>query len=789
MRTTGAQNIFANQNYSKPFFVTYINTASFSLYLLGPLFKQCLGRSSRNAADKVIKPSTRSAKSLSSYGSFNSSDESLDTLTCSESTLERGSETTHSEDIPLTNREVAQLSLTFCIIWFAANWATNASLAYTSVASSTILSSMSGFFTLAIGAALKTETVNALKLLAIFSTVLGVVLVSKSDHGNLNVGSTSPRAPLLGDFLALISAFFYGCYTVLLKIRIQNESRVNMPLFFGFVGSDYLWLLSMLMTSPLVVTLGLSLTIPLALVGDIVGHGRILGMGYWIGAGLVLTGFFGVNGAALMENNEKERNEDDTTIEASPSLRRRPAEVESSSPTSPSSPWSAHPSRAGSSASSMLVSLPDDYNPLQYPPPSRVRAGAKPDLGDTSDLEPADDNELPVKIRPGTIQEYQMKDNDLQIGGFHTRQDTQNIQGRKNSKSATTYKLRLPIQPKEVIKGARLALEGCYIALTNPSFKHGQLYKTLFRLLLFTLIAHLVTQILFFLPMAVMRNALRVLSYAIESDTSDSQRGLEMFSNKAHELMSSIPLLGLLFLRYLYPQPLDNIFVDALEYSDHLLLQDHARAKMEQSKNPNAVDPLSPSIFVMDHRGPFTPALLAYPYKVQTWREMWRYMRRTWKRLKWALLFLVLSWIPVLGRFAFPVASFLSTIQAIGSKPLAIAFAITSFMLPRSLSIYLLKGFFGCRALTRELLDPYFIRIGMNHHQKRKWFNYRKSVLLGFGIVFYVCCSIPIIGVAVYGLAQASSAFVLQSLADPPPPPVLKANESPKRQDSRSKKQ
>src|SRR5437870_3073579 len=121
----------------------------------------------------------------------------------------------------------------------------------------------------------------------------------------------TPSAPLFGDFLALIGAFFYGCNIVLLKFRIQDESRIDMSMFFGFVGvfnvlllwpafwildltgiesfqlppdstvwtivainaligtflSDYLWLLATFMTSPLVVTLGLSLTIPLALLG------------------------------------------------------------------------------------------------------------------------------------------------------------------------------------------------------------------------------------------------------------------------------------------------------------------------------------------------------------------------------------------------------------------------------------------------------------------------------------------------------------------------------------------
>lgn len=40
----------------------------------------------------------------------------------------------------------------------------------------------------------------------------------------------------MGDFLALISAVFYALYVILLKVRIREESRVDMQLFFGFVG-------------------------------------------------------------------------------------------------------------------------------------------------------------------------------------------------------------------------------------------------------------------------------------------------------------------------------------------------------------------------------------------------------------------------------------------------------------------------------------------------------------------------------------------------------------------------
>jgi len=59
--------------------------------------------------------------------------------------------------------------------------------------------------------------------------------------------------------------------------------------------SDYIWILAMLMTSPLIVTMGLSLSIPLALLGDFVLKGQLKGLFYWFGAVLVLTGFWIVN--------------------------------------------------------------------------------------------------------------------------------------------------------------------------------------------------------------------------------------------------------------------------------------------------------------------------------------------------------------------------------------------------------------------------------------------------------------------------------------------------------------
>lgn len=75
---------------------------------------------------------------------------------------------------------------------------------------------------------------------------MGVALVSLSDSKvspsadtrTLSTAfiSRNQSQPLLGDFLAFLSTIFYALYVSLLKVRIGDESRINMRLFFGYVG-------------------------------------------------------------------------------------------------------------------------------------------------------------------------------------------------------------------------------------------------------------------------------------------------------------------------------------------------------------------------------------------------------------------------------------------------------------------------------------------------------------------------------------------------------------------------
>lgn len=146
-------------------------------------------------------------------------------------------------DEVLSGPETAWLSLEFCLLWFGANYLVAACLEYTSVASSTILTSTSSIWTLVFGALFGVEHFSYKKLIGVLASLAGIILISTVDLAGKNNDDNRGNFPhksqgeiAIGDAMAFGSAIMYGIYTVVMKKRIGNEDRVSMPLFFGLVG-------------------------------------------------------------------------------------------------------------------------------------------------------------------------------------------------------------------------------------------------------------------------------------------------------------------------------------------------------------------------------------------------------------------------------------------------------------------------------------------------------------------------------------------------------------------------
>lgn len=135
-----------------------------------------------------------------------------------------------------------------------------------------------------------------------------------------------------------------------------------------------------------------------------------------------------------------------------------------------------------------------------------------------------------------------------------------------------------------------------------------------------------------------------------------------------------------------------------------------------------------------------------------------------------SLAIYALSYLPIVGRFVLPAASFYTTNKAVGLGPASVIFG-TGIFLPRRYIVIFLQAYFSSRRLMRELLEPYFARVRFTSEQKRNWFHNREGLLFGFGIGFYILLRVPLLGVLIYGVAEASTAYLITKVTDPPPSP------------------
>ncbi|KAK6204689.1 uncharacterized protein RJT21DRAFT_10297 [Scheffersomyces amazonensis] len=342
-------SLVEDDTYRKPFWITYINTGCFSFYLISYLkfeklsIKQFIEKMKQDYDNRNIRVLKHEDEEnlVSEYGS---NDNLAGLQTQAESVLQVIDSNTYVNEQEIGIYETMTLSIQFIVLWFSANLVTNASLSYTSVASQTILSSTSSFFTMIIGYLYSVEKINQNKLVGILLSFTGVLIVTKIDVSDDNPNNkVSNLLVLWGNALALSGALIYGIYTILLKhkITIKNshkERNLNTHLFFGFVGlfclvflwpiiiilhftkvevfelpptsqvtyvlllnafvtfiSDFCWCRAVLLTSPLTVTVGLSMTIPLAMVGDWLLKEFVLNWWYVFGASVVTIGFLIIN--------------------------------------------------------------------------------------------------------------------------------------------------------------------------------------------------------------------------------------------------------------------------------------------------------------------------------------------------------------------------------------------------------------------------------------------------------------------------------------------------------------
>ena len=168
-----------------------------------------------------------------------------------------------------------------------------------------------------------------------------------------------------------------------------------------------------------------------------------------------------------------------------------------------------------------------------------------------------------------------------------------------------------------------------------------------------------------------------------------------------------VPFFLMSLMRHLSPA-MDGMFMDALQWVDTTYIQKH------KSDDPAGL------------RAMYYPNLRLYEHAVKadkptekkkgsTQKALLAFLTRFGKRAGLSLAVYLLSFLPVVGRFVLPAASFYTFHQAVGLPPALLVFG-SSLFLPKRYLVRFLQSYFSSRSLMRELVCvSHFQRLPPHH--------------------------------------------------------------------------
>lgn len=307
--------------------------------------------------------------------------------------------------------------------------------------------------------------------------------------------------------------------------------------------------------------------------------------------------------------------------------------------------------------------------------------------------------------------------------------------------------------PNAILRGAQLTVVGAYRALQNP----GLFTNDHYRQAALAVAAGIAIRIFLAIPTLGIRMIIAFIGLFtdLQGSTWDNEilEGIEFLE---HSVLQ-VPFFLMSFFRYISPT-LDNMFMESLRWVDQTYVVKH---KQDDPKQLRAM---------------YYPNMRQYPTHGDTAQQKTpreagkKFLIRYGRKAGISLAVYLLSCLPYIGRFVLPAASFYTFNKSVGPQPAILIFG-SSIFLPKRYLVTFLQSYFASRSLMRELLEPYFARIRYSKEQKKAWFHDREGVLFGFGVGFFVFLKIPLLGVLIYGIAEASTAFLITKVTEPPPPP------------------
>ncbi|RPB21445.1 hypothetical protein L211DRAFT_840644 [Terfezia boudieri ATCC MYA-4762] len=330
--------------------------------------------------------------------------------------------------------------------------------------------------------------------------------------------------------------------------------------------------------------------------------------------------------------------------------------------------------------------------------------------------------------------------------------------------------------PNAILRGAQLTLVGAHRALQNPElFKSAHYSQALKAVVIGVFIRLLISA-----PIVILRFTLFLLSFILPLSIINSLQPLLASLSFLENSVLQIPLFLMSLMRYLNPT-LDSIFMLSLAWVDKTYLAKHLPASVN---HPEMAVPKElqnrlyhPTLRLYEpHKNAIPPRVVnekdaLKPKTLKKNSPLKSFLLRSAKKALISLGIYLATFIPYFGPLVLPASSIYSLNSVTGPLPAGIFAFCSLFIFSKSLTVRILQTYFSSRSLVRDLLEPYFSRLPFTAEQKRRWFRDREGLLLGFGVGWMLLVKVPLVGVLVYGIAEASTAYLITKITSPVPPP------------------
>ncbi|ODQ79643.1 hypothetical protein BABINDRAFT_162019 [Babjeviella inositovora NRRL Y-12698] len=310
-----------------------------------------------------------------------------------------------------------------------------------------------------------------------------------------------------------------------------------------------------------------------------------------------------------------------------------------------------------------------------------------------------------------------------------------------------------------ILRGFQLSFLGAYRSLQNPDLLHNKYYSQA----LAAVKLSLAIQVLLWAPLIALKLFFKVLAMLV-GDRIDFHGIIDTLRFLQNSVFNVGPFVASL-VRFFRPE-LDDMFLTSLAFVDSVYLHKHPERTERQYHQHLVLFKKVPRqrTKVTDYVSKVVSFFHLNGNTVDLSEVVVRYLKRT----AITLAVYLLSSIPGIGPLVVSIVSFYSFNGVVGTPAAVAVFTIFLFT-PKRTTIVLLSAFWGARGIVADLLVPYFSRVPFTKSEKKQWFRAREGVLFGFGFCFYFLLKIPFVGVLMYGFAEASTAYLLTKITDPPP--------------------